>query len=108
MDIDTANTVVGIGTALLNLATLALLVLYLAPSMMPSWLRSLIARVGLWGMFVLTFVASAITLYYSEVLGAAPCGLCWLQRVFLYPQVVIFGIAAWKKDMSAWVYAAAL
>lgn len=108
MDIDTANTVVGIGTALLNLATVALLIMYVAPSSVPRWLGSLVTRFGLWGMFVVTAVASVITLYYSEVLGATPCGLCWLQRVFLYPQVVIFGIAAWKKDMSAWIYAVAL
>jgi disulfide bond formation protein DsbB len=108
MDIDTANTLVGVGTALLNLATVVLLVMYLVPSMLPSWLASLISRAGLWGMFVVTAFASFLTLYYSEVLGATPCGLCWLQRVFLYPQVVIFGIAAWKKDISAWIYVVAL
>ncbi|MBI5645117.1 disulfide bond formation protein B, partial [Candidatus Kaiserbacteria bacterium] len=40
------------------------------------------------------------TLFYSDVLGIPPCVLCWWQRVFLYPQVVLFAIALWKKDHS--------
>jgi len=27
-----------------------------------------------------------------------PCYLCWLQRVFLFPLVFLFGIALWNKD----------
>jgi disulfide bond formation protein DsbB len=44
-----------------------------------------------------TLVAAAATagsLYFSEVLGLIPCELCWYQRVFMYPLVVVLGIAA--------------
>ena len=41
----------------------------------------------MWLAFLLTLGATAMTLYYSEVLGFAPCGWCWVQRVFLWPQV---------------------
>lgn len=42
------------------------------------------------GVTVLTVLGS---LYYSDVVGFAPCDLCWWQRVFMYPQAVMFGMA---------------
>lgn len=63
--------------------------------------RALIAWVTphtLWGAFALSLFASAMTLVYSDYLGIEPCSLCWWQRIFLYPQVVLLGMAAWKKN----------
>ncbi len=37
------------------------------------------------------------SLYFSNVLGFEPCGLCWYQRFFMFPAVLILGIAVWKK-----------
>ncbi|WP_217585999.1 disulfide oxidoreductase [Lentibacillus saliphilus] len=45
-------------------------------------------------------VATAGSLFYSEVMAYIPCELCWIQRIFMYPLVVIYGIAAWKKDIA--------
>lgn len=39
----------------------------------------------------------ALSLFYSEVVGFAACELCWVQRFFIYPQVLILGIALWKE-----------
>ncbi len=107
LDITLANTLLGWGTLLLNIATLPLLYLAVTQN---NFLRAreLIATWSLAIGFALTAVSAAITLYYSEVLGAIPCGLCWFQRVFLYPQIFIFGIALFRKDHGAWVYATAL
>ncbi len=46
-----------------------------------------------------------LTLLYSEVFHYAPCDLCWFQRVFLYPQVFIFGYAWFRKDRNILPYA---
>ncbi|MFM7060358.1 MAG: disulfide bond formation protein B [Actinomycetes bacterium] len=43
-------------------------------------------------------VATAGSLYYSEIEGFAPCRLCWYQRICMYPLVVILGVGAWKRD----------
>jgi disulfide bond formation protein DsbB len=51
------------------------------------------------------FVAS---LFYSNIVGFQPCLLCIWQRIFLYPQVVILGIALLKKDNGVRKYAIAL
>ncbi|MFD1850017.1 disulfide oxidoreductase [Oceanobacillus bengalensis] len=46
------------------------------------------------------FVAMAGSLFYSEAMGYIPCELCWYQRVLMYPLVIIYGVAAIKKDIS--------
>lgn len=56
-----------------------------------AWLVSVGALVG--------------SLFYSEIVGYEPCVLCWWQRVFLYPLVIIFGMAIWKKLKEAFIYA---
>lgn len=45
-------------------------------------------------------IALAGSLFYSEVMGYTPCELCWFQRILMYPLVVIYGVAAIKKDLS--------
>jgi len=62
---------------------------------------------GLWIGFLLSLGGIAISLFYSEILGVLPCGLCWLQRVFLYPQVLLFAVAIWKSDKSVADYSIA-
>ena len=48
--------------------------------------------------FIVSLVATLGSLFYSEILGYTPCKLCWLQRIFMYPLPLIFGIALRKKD----------
>src|SRR5699024_3272541 len=45
-------------------------------------------------------VATAGSLYFSEVRGHLPCELCWIQRIFMYPLIIIYGVALWKKNMD--------
>ncbi len=47
--------------------------------------------------FLISLLASLFSLVYSEIIGFPPCQLCWFQRVFLFPQVFLFGIALWDK-----------
>ncbi len=54
----------------------------------------------MYGSFAFALVGTIMSLLYSEVFDFVPCGLCWLQRVFLFPQVVLLGIALYKKDRS--------
>ncbi|MBI2120981.1 MAG: disulfide bond formation protein B [Parcubacteria group bacterium] len=58
--------------------------------------------------FLFALGATILSLIYSEVFGFVPCGLCWLQRVFLYPQAVLLGLAWWKKDSRIADYIIAL
>lgn len=58
--------------------------------------------------FLLSLTAISSSLFYSELIGYEPCVLCWWQRIGLYPLVLIFGMALWKKRDSAFLYAVPL
>ncbi|QQR50566.1 disulfide bond formation protein B [Candidatus Nomurabacteria bacterium] len=47
--------------------------------------------------FIISLGAICMSLLYSEIIGFPPCKLCWLQRIFIYPQAIVFGLALWKK-----------
>lgn len=94
------DRLLALGTVVLQLLALAFLALYFLRKKFPDLhdVSDMLGKWGLWIGFVLTLGATAMSLYFSEVLGFAPCSLCWLQRIFLYPQVILFAIAAIKND----------
>lgn len=53
-------------------------------------------------------IATAGSLFFSEVMNFIPCELCWMQRIFMYPLVIVLGIAVFKKDANASLYSAIL
>ncbi len=48
--------------------------------------------------FLIALGATLGSLFYSEIAGFAPCVLCWWQRIFLYPQVILLFVGFMKKD----------
>jgi disulfide bond formation protein DsbB len=44
-------------------------------------------------------VATAGSLYFSEVAHFTPCKLCWYQRICMYPLVPFLAWAAWRRDL---------
>lgn len=50
--------------------------------------------------FLIAFGAVFVSLFYSEVVGFPACELCWIQRIFLYPQLILFGMELYKRDRS--------
>lgn len=49
-------------------------------------------------MLVVALTATLGSLTYSDIIGYEPCKLCWIQRIFMYPQVVLLAIALYKKE----------
>ncbi len=68
------------------------------------FVHTFVARFALWGAFALTAGAVVGSLLYSEVIGFDPCILCWWQRIFMYPLVLITGIGAFRGDRTAALY----
>ena len=54
--------------------------------------------------WVLAAIATAGSLFFSEVMEFVPCSLCWYQRIFMYPLVVILFIAAFNINKLAFTY----
>ena len=63
-----------------------------------SALSKFISSHALLLMFVVALTATSGSLFLSEIAGWAPCKDCWLQRIFMYPQVFMLGLALWKRD----------
>ncbi len=63
---------------------------------------------GILFSFAVALVATLGSLFYSEVAGYEPCKLCWLQRIFIYPQALLLGMALWKKDRGITDYSIVL
>ena len=54
--------------------------------------------------FFLFLASVAGSLFYSSVLNFEPCLLCWWQRIFIVPQLVLFGVALWTKREDVFLY----
>jgi disulfide bond formation protein DsbB len=102
--IETTNyilSLLGIGAGLV--ASVLVIDLYTSRVFTP-----LIRRTGLLLAFLTTLVGTIMAFVYSEYFGLVPCGLCWMQRVFLFSQVVVIGTAIFYRDALAARYGIAL
>ena len=97
----------GVATAVV-IGLLVLAVAARRSSTAAGWLDGLRSSLGssaLLAGFGVAVLATAGSLYFSEVAHFEPCRLCWYQRIAMYPLVIILGIAAWRRDVSVRRYA---
>ena len=59
----------------------------------------------LFGAWVVALFSSLAALFIGEVMGQAPCVLCWFQRAFMFPLAVVLGVAALRHDVAVRRYA---
>lgn len=57
---------------------------------------------------LIAFVATGGSLFFSEVMVLPPCVLCWYQRIFMYPLILIFSVGLFRKAKESFVYGLAL
>jgi len=65
-----------------------------------NFIIKFVGKNGMLLAFIVALASTLASLFYSEFIGYEPCVLCWYQRIFIYPQVIILGIALFKKDSS--------
>lgn len=87
-----------------QILTVALIVVYFSPKVRNSAFARFFKEHGLIVAFIASFLSMIGSLIYSNVIGYAPCTLCWYQRIFMYPQVFLMAIAIWKKDQGMKLY----
>ncbi len=58
--------------------------------------------------WIVAMLATAGSLYFSEVAHYDPCRLCWYQRIAMYPLAIILAIAALRGDGGIRIYGRAL
>lgn len=103
--ISTVTLLLSLGTILAHIFIALVLVWYflLQESFKP--VADYLSKHGILIAFKIAVISMLASLFYSNVAGFAPCELCWFQRIFMYPLVVLLGMALWKKDVKIVEYA---
>jgi len=108
--IDAVNSTLGVLGLLGQIAAAGLLVAVVAAIASPrvrarlvtSW--SALQRQALWAAWGVAVVATAGSLFFSEVADYIPCQLCWYQRICMYPLAVTLLVGALVRDRLAALY----
>ncbi|MEQ9122214.1 MAG: disulfide bond formation protein B [Alphaproteobacteria bacterium] len=64
--------------------------------------------IALFAAWLIALVATLAALFIGEVMGQAPCLLCWHQRIAMFPLAVVLGVACLVEDAGVWRYGAPL
>lgn len=96
MSADIVNAV--FGTLTVFAQVVAIVMLFLLVSGQFKTLAPVFDRYGIFIAFLVSLVAVVGSLTYSEGLGYEPCLLCWFQRIFMYPLVLLTIMALIKSD----------
>lgn len=64
------------------------------------WLRETLEGSEVWLAFGVALVATAGSLFFSEVEHFVPCKLCWFQRIAMYP-LLLLALPALVRDVRA-------
>ncbi|GAB4218724.1 MAG: hypothetical protein Fur009_1120 [Candidatus Microgenomates bacterium] len=86
------------------LANILILFLFLGLIFLKKKLINFFKKFGLFFIFIISFLAMAGSLSFSEILKWNPCKLCWYQRIFMYPQIIISSVAYFIKDKKGYFY----
>jgi disulfide bond formation protein DsbB len=54
--------------------------------------------------WLVALVSTLAVLFIGEIMGQAPCVLCWYQRAFMFPLAVVLGVACYRSDSGVWRY----
>lgn len=89
-------------TILIQIGSLILIVA-LVRQRKSTWANKLVGFVRAWWLptaFAIVVGSFIGSLFYSELAGFPPCSLCWYQRIFIYPQIILLGGALIWRDRS--------
>jgi len=54
--------------------------------------------------WLIASVSALGTIFFSEIMNYPPCELCWYQRIFMYPLVIIFLVGILSFDKAVLKY----
>ena len=90
------NKTLAVLTIVANILAVALIVSWAVRNRYPRLLQFATAHAVLFS-FIIATAATLGSLFYSEIAGYEPCKLCWFERIFMYPQSLVFLVALWKR-----------
>lgn len=99
MLINNIHTILTYLTLTVQVAIVLSLIGFLFPSSR-NMLKIYFYKYGLSLSFAVALTATLGSLFFSKIVGYAPCELCWYQRIFMYPQIFLLGLALIKKERA--------
>lgn len=105
--LDTLNKILSLGTIGLQvLCVVLLIVFFFFPR--ENGIRVFFKQYAFLISFLLALSGTALSLFYSDFIGFPACELCWIYRIFLYPQVILLGMSLYRRDRSILDYSIVL
>ena len=105
------NKILSIGTLSIHIILLIFLISIIIIKVFhkrpPKFITSIghvIKKNGLVLALLLVVTGTVSSLAYSMLIGYEACVLCWVQRVLLFPQIIILGVALLKKYKDVFSY----
>jgi len=108
MIVESVNKILSLGTISLQIFIVFLVIYLLFLKEKYRFFYDFLVKNTIILAFIISSVATLGSLFYSLYAGFVPCELCWYQRIFMYPLVIVFGLALVKKDNKIVDYALAL
>ena len=59
----------------------------------------------IFGCWLIATISTLGSLFFSEVMELVPCVLCWYQRIFMFPLVIILLVGLFPLDKNVVKYA---
>lgn len=95
----TYTAILSVLTMLADIGIIFIILCFFIPSLKKQVLP-FIKKYAIELAFILSSGAVLGSFFYSEVIGFEPCKLCWFQRILIYPQPLVMGIALAKKHTN--------
>src|SRR3989338_4561159 len=95
--VSTIISVLAVLTILAQIGVVVWLVAYAFTDLRRNTILRLLARHAYALALIVSFGATAGSLFLSSYAQFVPCSLCWWQRMFMFPIPIILAIAMWKK-----------
>ena len=98
--VEIVNKILALGTIFLQVFILAIIVSLIFFRSHKNIFLLIVKKYTFILGFLVALGAFCLSLFYSNIVGFPPCELCWIQRIFLYPQLILFSMELYKKDRS--------
>ena len=85
-----------------------LMIIFRTKSIVFQKMGAFLKKHAMWMAFFVALIAMLGSLFYSDILKYEPCVLCWYQRVVMYPNVILLGMALLRKSRDIIPYSAVL
>jgi len=98
--VEIVNKILSLGTIFLQVIVLIIAINFIFFRSQENKILLFFKKYTFFFGFLVAIGAVVLSLFYSEIVGFPACELCWIQRIFLYPQLILFGMELYKRDRS--------